>query len=180
MSIKYNGAQVSMCIANYQPTDFSKVTAHPEFVLRGKTFYDETGQLKHGTAALEHEGESGGTDTSDATATAGDVLAGATFYAQGTKKTGTIKKINDVAGGVSLTAIKNDNPMAPAGDIIVSYTSDQKVCLTEQREGFIGHAYDENLAAENIKSGVTILGVTGTHEGELSGRDIVSVSIREV
>lgn len=45
-----NGKEVGACIANYQTTDFSQVTAHPEFVLKGKTFHDETGQLREGTA----------------------------------------------------------------------------------------------------------------------------------
>ena len=47
-----NGNTVAANMNNLQPTDFSKVTAHPEFVLKGKTFYDETGQLREGTAAL--------------------------------------------------------------------------------------------------------------------------------
>lgn len=48
MSIKFNGATLSPSIENLQPTDFSKVTARPEFVLRGKKFYDEAGQLRVG------------------------------------------------------------------------------------------------------------------------------------
>ena len=62
--IKYNGKEIGSSIGNYQPTDFSKVTAHPEFVLKGKKFYDETGRLREGTAALKitHEdGSDGGT-----------------------------------------------------------------------------------------------------------------------
>ena len=50
MSIQINGSQLSTSVNNLQPTDFSKVTAHPEFVAKGKTFYDETGQLREGTA----------------------------------------------------------------------------------------------------------------------------------
>lgn len=52
MSIKFNGATVTPSFENLQPTDFSKVTAHPEFVLKGKTFYDETGQLREGALKL--------------------------------------------------------------------------------------------------------------------------------
>lgn len=52
MSIKFNGERVGTCITNYQPTDFSQVTTQPEFVLKGKKFYDETGQLREGTAVF--------------------------------------------------------------------------------------------------------------------------------
>ena len=52
MSIKMNGKNVGSCIANYQPTDFSKAPLRPEFVLKGKKFYDETGQLQVGTLEI--------------------------------------------------------------------------------------------------------------------------------
>ena len=60
MAIIYNGAEVQPFAANVQETDFSKVTARPEFVLEGKKFYNETGQLQTGTASLKIDGESGG------------------------------------------------------------------------------------------------------------------------
>ena len=50
MAIIINGAEVAPCIANYQDTDFSKVTVRPEFVAAGKYFYDEKGQLQVGTS----------------------------------------------------------------------------------------------------------------------------------
>jgi dihydrofolate reductase len=50
MAIIYDGREVAASFTNLQETDFSKVTAHPEFVAKGKTFYDETGQLQEGTA----------------------------------------------------------------------------------------------------------------------------------
>lgn len=46
--IQYNGNDVGASMTNYQPTDFSPVTAHPEFVLKGKKFFDETGTLREG------------------------------------------------------------------------------------------------------------------------------------
>lgn len=47
--ININGKEVAPSIASLQPTDFSKVTARPEFVLKGKKFHDEAGQLREGT-----------------------------------------------------------------------------------------------------------------------------------
>ena len=50
MAIKYQGSEIAPSIVNLQETDFSKVTARPEFVAAGKTFYDEKGQLQVGTS----------------------------------------------------------------------------------------------------------------------------------
>ena len=63
MSILYNGKCVAPIVAKYDPTDFSEVTARPEFVLKGKKFHDVTGQLKTGTATFQINGESGGGDS---------------------------------------------------------------------------------------------------------------------
>lgn len=52
MAILINGAAVAPSFGNVTQTDFSDVTAHPEFVQKGKKFYDETGRLKTGTAEL--------------------------------------------------------------------------------------------------------------------------------
>lgn len=52
MSTQINGSSVATSINNLQPTDFSKTTASPEFVMSGKTFYDATGRLRTGTALL--------------------------------------------------------------------------------------------------------------------------------
>ena len=45
-----NGKKAAPTIANQQDTDFTKVTARPEFVAEGKYFYDETGTLRVGTS----------------------------------------------------------------------------------------------------------------------------------
>lgn len=52
-------------------------------------------------------------------------------------------------------------------------TSEQTIQIAEGTDGYgpitvnaVTSAIDENIKAENIKSGVTILGVTGTYTGE--------------
>ena len=55
MAILFNGAEIAPNIVNQQPTDFSKVTARPEFVAAGKYFYDEKGQLQVGTSKYIHK-----------------------------------------------------------------------------------------------------------------------------
>ena len=49
MSTFFNREPVSAEIVRLDPTDFSAVTARPEFVLKGKKFHDVTGQLREGT-----------------------------------------------------------------------------------------------------------------------------------
>lgn len=85
-------------------------------------------------------------DTSDATAAAADILKDKTAYVNGQKVTGTITSVN--------------------AQTITPTTTDQTVNGNVFLTGVITVAGDANLLAENIKSGVTIFGVTGTYTGE--------------
>ena len=85
-------------------------------------------------------------DTSDATAAAADILKDKTAYVNGQKVTGTITSVN--------------------AQTIIPTTTDQTVNGNVFLAGAITVAGDANLLAENIKSGVTIFGVTGTYTGE--------------
>ena len=158
MKSLYNGKKLGSVIYHERATDFSKVTAHPEFVLKGKTFHDETGQLKTGTAAFSIAGgNSGGTDTSDATATEGDVVAGATFYANGEKKTGTMPSVT--ANTPTLTI-----ESAGGGSVDIKHTQMFNTYLPAG-ETKIGTVIDTNFIPSNIKKDVEIFGVKGTYEG---------------
>lgn len=85
-------------------------------------------------------------DTSDATADAGSVKDGATFYANGVKKEGTMPVNGDVSGTIST---KDGRVSVPAG-----YTPGGTVQLDETEKA--------KLIASNIRQGVTILDVAGT------------------
>lgn len=84
-----------------------------------------------------------GTDTSDATATAADILSGKTAYGASGKLTGTIGSV--------------------AGKTVTPGTSVQTaVDAKKYTTGAVKVAGDANLVPENIKSGVSIFGVSGT------------------
>lgn len=87
-----------------------------------------------------------GIDTSDATAVATDILAGKTAYVNGVKVTGSI-------------ASQEAQTITPA-------VTAQTIEAGKYLAGAITINGDANLLAENIKSGVTIFGVTGTYTGE--------------
>lgn len=85
-------------------------------------------------------------DTSDATATASDMLLGKTAYVNDKKITGTI-------------TTKESQEYTPS-------TSNQTIEAGVYLNGIQTIKGDANLIAENIKSGVSIFGITGTYTGE--------------
>ena len=86
-----------------------------------------------------------GTDTSDANATASDILKDKTAYVKGQKLTGSIS--------------------SKAAETYTPGTSDQKIASGQYLSGAQTIKGDSNLVAGNIKSGVSIFGVTGTYAG---------------
>ena len=81
------------------------------------------------------------TDTSDGTATAADLLSGATAYVNGVKVTGNIQS-------------KSAATYTPT-------TSDQTIAGGQYLSGAQTVKGDANLVASNILKNVTIFGVTG-------------------
>lgn len=114
-------------------------------------------QLKNGIIAHARSGETiTGTntddaDTSDANATASQILSGATAYVQGAKVTGTMTNNGAVSGTIST---KSEQYTVPAG--YHDGSGKVQISSTEQAK----------IIAGNIKQGVTVLGVTGTYSGE--------------
>lgn len=103
--------------------------------------------------------ESSGSDTSDATATEGDVVAGVTFYANGEKKTGTMPDYH--SGDFAIGYTNGDS-----GELKIGYTAAQKTYFNAASGALIDTIQDPNFIAGNIKKGTSIFGVVGTYEGE--------------
>lgn len=113
-------------------------------VADGKKFHDRTGALVTGTNTFD-------ADTRDADAIASEILLDKTAYVNGTKLTGTMPNRGAVDG--KITSI--DTPYTvPNG----YHDGTGKVGIDDTEKA--------KIIAGNIKSGVEILGVTGTYEGE--------------
>lgn len=117
----------------------------------------QASQLASGIVAHARSGETiTGTntydaDTSDANATASQILTGATAYVQGSKVTGTMTNNGAVSGTISTKAQQYTVPTGyhdGSGKVQIASTEQAKII------------------AGNIKSGVTILGVQGSYSGE--------------
>ena len=112
-------------------------------VLNGKTFHLPDGSTTTGTSTYD-------ADTSDANASADDILSGKTAYKNGTKLTGSMTN----QGEKHLTITARDTAVAiPQG--------------YHDGSGDIGLGSTDKaaLVATNIREGVTILGVEGSMSG---------------
>ena len=124
--------------------DLTSDTVTASDILTGKTAHDKSGAIITGTCAYD-------SNTSNDTATASEILSGSTAHARGTALTGTMANNGSVTGTITTKAGEYS---------IASGYHDGggkvKISSTEQSK----------IIAGNIKSGVTILGVTGTYSGE--------------
>ena len=125
-------------IVSTPASKFGDATA--EDVASGKTFTSAAGVKVTGTHKC-----AAGLDTSDATATASDILSGKTAYVNGQKITGSIA--------------------SQSAQTITPGTTDKTISSGKYLSGTQTIKGDSNLLASNIKSGVSIFGVAGTYEG---------------
>lgn len=123
--------------------DLTTDTAVASDVQAGKYFHLATGQRVEGTSTYN-------ADTTDANMQAAELLLGKTGYgAAGTKITGTMPN----NGGNNVTISGTSGQTIPAG----YYDGSGKAVLDSTSL--------QNLIAENVRDGVTILGVEGTMSG---------------
>lgn len=111
-----------------------------------------TGVTAHGKDGAPITGScSYDSDTSGDTAAVGEILAGKTAHARGTLLTGTMTNNGGVTGTISTKAGQYTVPQG-------YHDGSGKVCISSAEQA--------KIIAGNIKSGVQILGVTGTYSGE--------------
>lgn len=149
-----------------------------DIIRKGITFYNpaltntEADKVIAGTKFIGNNGIEEGTfeeiDTSDANATASDIVNGKTAYANGEKITGIIEDRSNNTLSSNVTEVNIYDPWAYlkgtpliANDVKVSTnTIISSEILTSTLAENIG------LTADKIKAGETILGITGTYTGE--------------
>lgn len=123
--------------------DLTADTVTADKILSTYTAHDKSGAPIVGTCTFN-------ADTSDATAAGAEILSGKTAYVNGVKITGEMKNNGAVSGVISKKADSYTIPIGyhdGSGKVAISATEQAK------------------LIATNIRSGVKILGVTGTMSG---------------
>ena len=125
-------------------TDATLGQSDGDQILDGQSAYGKDGEKITGTCTYD-------ADTSDADATASEILATKTAYVNGSKVTGSMPNNGAVSGTISTLATPYTVPQGyhdGSGTVSVDSTESAKIIPS------------------NIKNGVQILGVTGTYEGE--------------
>ncbi len=123
--------------------DLTADTITADKLASGITAHDKSGESITGTSTKD-------SDTTDATVAVAEMLTGKTAYARGSKITGTMPNNGAVAGTIST---KTDTYTVPQG----YHDGSGKVAVSSAEQA--------KIIAGNIKSGISILGVTGTYTG---------------
>lgn len=123
--------------------DLTADTVTADKVLKGATAHGANGEPITGTCTYD-------ANTQDATATAAEILTGKTAYNKGSKVTGTMKNNGAVNGTISTKA---GSYTVPQG----YHDGSGKVQIDSTEQG--------KLIPDNIREGVTILGVAGVMSG---------------
>ena len=123
--------------------DLTTDTVVADKLLLGYTAHDKSGALITGTCTFD-------ANTQDGTAATAEILQGKIAYVRGTKVTGTMKNNGAVTGKIST---KTGTYTIPLG--YHDGSGSVGIDATEQAK----------LIGENIRQGVTILGVEGTMSG---------------
>lgn len=134
--------------------DLTGDTATESDVLSGKKFHLKSGQQATGTCTYD-------ADTSDATAAAAEILATKTAYVSGNKITGSMPNRGAQTGTISTktgTVTIQQGYHDGSGSVSIDSTEQAK------------------LIAQNIRQGVTLLGI----EGSMSGSEDVHAQTKSV
>lgn len=134
--------------------DLTSDTAVAADVASGKYFHLASGERVQGSSTKD-------SDTTDATATASEILYGKTAYVNKNKITGEMLNNGGVTGTISTV---NGQYTVPVG----YHDGSGKVGIDAVEQS--------KIIPGNIKSGITILGVVGTHSGSSVSATSVSVT----
>ena len=124
--------------------DLTGDTVQADKILSGYTAHDKSGAPVTGSCNFD-------VNSQDGTAAVAEILTGKTAYARGTKLTGTMPNRGSVNGTINAADGSYTIPMGfhdGSGSVAIDGTEQAKI------------------VPGNIKSGVEILGVTGTYSGE--------------
>lgn len=123
--------------------DLTADTVTVDKLIKGITAHDQSGAIIEGTCTFD-------VDSTDANASVSDILKNKTAYAKGKKVTGSMPNNGAVTGTISTAAGEYTVPLGfhdGSGKVSIDATEQAK------------------LIAENIREGITILGVEGSMSG---------------